>query len=266
MKKEAFIILFLIAIALLLYMADNLLGLVVVSGFLDGIHPCGLTVLFFFVAFLISLKKSRNWILLMGAVYILGVFISYFAIGLGIMGTVISFEPHFMARAGAVLLALVGLVSIKDGLTGSSTLRIPDFTKPYLAHYLEKATIAATFIAGILVGLCAFPCVGGLYVAIITLISAQGLGADTLGLLAAYNFMFVVPLIAVLLFSADERVLTRIEDEERKNRKRLKVIMGALMILFSLFILLGGTCKWQLRFSFHLLRALSRLFPHASFR
>ncbi|MEW6721747.1 MAG: cytochrome c biogenesis protein CcdA [Candidatus Micrarchaeota archaeon] len=233
--------LFIVLAAIYLYVSQNMLGLVIVTGFLDGIHPCGFTVLLFFIAFLLSMKRSRAQILALGGLYILGVFLAYFGIGLGIMKAVSFFEPHFMARAGALLLVAVGTISIKDGLMGTNTLKIPEFSKPYLSRFLEKGTMAAAFIAGILVGLCAFPCVGGLYVAIITMLTAGGFDMGALGLLVIYNLMFVLPLVLALAFSSDERVLEKLEGEEKKNRKGFKLAMGIVMVLFGLYIIFGGT-------------------------
>ena len=115
-----------------------------------------------------------------------------------------------MAKAGAVLLGIVGLITLRDGITGRTTLSIPEFTKPYIGGFIEKATFAAALIAGVLVGLCAFPCVGGLYVAIITMMTANGMNFGTLGLLALYNLMFVLPLILALLFASEEHVLNKL--------------------------------------------------------
>ncbi len=240
--KISYILLFLllIGIAGYLYLSQNMLGLVIVTGFLDGIHPCGFTVLLFFIAFMLSVKRSRKQILALGALYILGVFLAYFTIGLGIMKAVSLFEPHFMAKAGAALLIIIGAISVKDGLMGTNTLKIPDFSKSYLAGYLEKGTMAAAFIAGVLVGLCAFPCVGGLYVAIITLMTAKGFSLVTFGLLAVYNLMFVAPLLIALVVSSEESVLEKLDQAEKKNHKGFKLVMGLAMILFGLFIIFGG--------------------------
>jgi hypothetical protein len=87
-----------------------LLPLVITGGFIDGIHPCGFAVLLFFIAFLFTLKRTRRAIMGMGALYILGVFLAYFLIGLGILKAFALFpEPHFMAKVGAVLVILLGL-------------------------------------------------------------------------------------------------------------------------------------------------------------
>lgn len=240
--KISHILLFLLLIGLAgyLYLTNNMLGLVIVTGFLDGIHPCGFTVLLFFIAFMLSVKRSRKQILALGGLYILGVFIAYFTIGIGIMKAVSLFEPHFMAMAGALLLIAVGTITIKDGLMGTNTLKIPEFSKPYLAGFLEKGTAVAAFIAGILVGLCAFPCVGGLYVAIITLLTAKGFDLGIFGLLAVYNLMFVAPLIIALFVSSNEKMLEKLEVAEKKNHRNFKLIMGALMFLFGIYIIFGG--------------------------
>ena len=108
----------------------ELLPLVVTSGFVDGLHPCGFAVLIFFVAFLLSLKRSRKDILAMGALYIAGVFLAYFLIGLGIFKVFSLFPGHFFAQAGAVLLILLGLLNIKDYFMGGTTLRLPKIATP----------------------------------------------------------------------------------------------------------------------------------------
>ncbi len=238
--SHALFILLAMGIAAYLYLAGSMVGLVIVAGFLDGIHPCGFTVLLFFIAFLLSAKMGRGRIIAIGSLYILGVFVAYFGIGIGIMKAVSVFEPEIAAKVGAALLILVGGINVKDGLHGTTTLKIPKIAQPHISHFIEKGTLFAAFVAGVLVGLCAFPCVGGLYVSIITLISAKGIEAGTLGMLALYNFMFVLPLIITLGVASHEGVIEKIEGMEKRNRRNFKIGMGALMILFGAFILLGG--------------------------
>ena len=235
--SHIFLLLLTISLAGYLYLTKNMLGLILVTGFLDGIHPCGFTVLLFFIAFMLSLKRPRTQIIVLGCLYILGVFLAYFTIGLGIMKAVTLFEPEFMAKVGAILLMIIGAISIKDGLTGTNSLKIPEFTAPHLSNFLEKGTMLTVFIAGVLVGLCAFPCVGGLYVAIITLLSVKGFEIETFGLLALYNLMFVAPLLLALFLASDEKILEKLDDAEKKNHKNFKLIMGGIMFIFGLYIL-----------------------------
>src|SRR3989344_2820796 len=74
-----------------------LLPLVAVSALIDSINPCAFSILLLTIAFLVSIGKLRSKILAIGGVYILGVFLAYMAIGLGLLGTLHIFStPHFM--------------------------------------------------------------------------------------------------------------------------------------------------------------------------
>lgn len=217
-----------------------LVPLIITSGFLDGIHPCGLAVLFFFIALLLSMKKSRGEMLRIGFAYIAGVFIAYFLIGVGILKVFTFFPPHFMARLGASLLILLGAISIWEGWSGNKAFRIPSISRGWIDRWLRKSTVTAALVAGFIVGVCAFPCAGGIYVAIIGLLSAKLAFWEGIGYLLLYNLMFVMPLIIVLLLSTNSRILLKMEKMEKANRAKLKIGMGLLMLLLGAFILFGG--------------------------
>ncbi len=221
----------------------QMIPLIVVSGFLDGLHPCGFAVLLFFIAFLLTLKRTRGQILRMGAAYIFGVFLAYFLIGLGLLKVFAFFpEPHFIAKVGAYLLVLLGFVNMKDYFAPGwgPSLGIPKFTKPFIEGAIEKATLPAALVAGFLVGLCAFPCAGGIYIAILGLIATTLNPATGLVYLALYNVMFVLPLILALALAQSKRVVNRLERLEQSEHRAVKLWTGVAMIALGLFILYGG--------------------------
>ena len=219
---------------------ESLLPLVAVSGIIDGLHPCGFAVLLFFIAFLLSLEHKRKSILLMGAAFIFGVFVTYLLIGLGILKVFTFFTPHLISKIGALLAILVGLIDLKDAFAGTNTLTIPKFASPHINKTIEKATIPAALVAGLLVGLCAFPCAGGIYVAVLGLLNAQTTAMQGFLLLVFYNLMFVLPLAVVLLFASNTTFVDKIERFQHRHKKVYKLALGAIMILFGLLILYGG--------------------------
>ncbi len=80
----------------------KLLPAVVVTGLLDSVNPCAFAVILLLLAFLFTLRQSRQRILKQGGVYILMIFLVYFAIGLGLLQAErFSSDPHFVARAGS---------------------------------------------------------------------------------------------------------------------------------------------------------------------
>ncbi len=215
--------------------------LVISSGFLDGIHPCGFAVLLFFIAFLLYIKRSPSHILTMGAAYIAGVFITYFLIGLGILKAVSLFPGHFFAIFGSLLLVAIGLISILDGFRGTETLVMPKVAKPWINNTIQKATFPAAFVAGLLVGLCAFPCAGGIYLAVLGLLSAKASFWEGVPYLALYNLFFVMPLILTLIFASNKKVLDKVESLEKENRKKFKYMLGAAAIALAAYILYAVT-------------------------
>ena len=62
-----------------------LLPLVGVAALIDSINPCAFSVLLLTIAFLLSIGKLRSSVLAIGGAYILGIFLVYLVIGLGLL-------------------------------------------------------------------------------------------------------------------------------------------------------------------------------------
>src|SRR3990167_4297469 len=120
-----------------------LLPLVGVSAIIDSINPCAFSILLLTIAFLFSIGKLRNNILRIGSFYILGIFLVYFLIGLGIIHTLHIFNtPHFMAKIGAVLLIILGSINLINEFYPSFPikLKIPNAAHHKMAGLMEKAS------------------------------------------------------------------------------------------------------------------------------
>jgi cytochrome c biogenesis protein CcdA len=170
----------------------QLLPAVVVTGLLDSVNPCAFAVILLLLAFLFTLRKSRGHILKLGFVYIGMIFLVYFAIGLGLLGTVrLSDDPHFVARAGSWILIGLGGINLIEHFFPRFPIKLhmPAFAGTRTRELIRVATLPATIGAGILVGLCTFPCSGGIYVSVITLLNAKTTLAWGVTYLALYNVM-----------------------------------------------------------------------------
>jgi len=218
----------------------SILPLILTSGFVDGINPCAFAVLLFFVAFLFALRRTKGNILWMGAIYIVGVYLAYLGIGFGLFKAIaFTFSPHLMAKIGAYLTIGLGLVSLIGELFPKTHLSFgihSAFKKP-IENYLVRATFPTSFIAGILVGLCTFPCSGGIYVGVIGLLGATGTFMRGLGYLLIYNVMFVLPLIILLALSTNKYAVTQLEKWEHASSRKMHLISAVIMIALGLIIL-----------------------------
>ncbi|MCR4278848.1 MAG: cytochrome c biogenesis CcdA family protein [bacterium] len=222
----------------------GLFGVITSSAFLDGLNPCAFAVLLFFIAFLFSLKKTRANIWKMGLVYVSAIYLAYLLIGLGIaQAFIISGAPHLMARIGAYLVMALGGIQLLGVIFPSFPirLRIPVDTKATLENWMYKATLPASFIGGFLVGLCTFPCSGGIYVAIIGMLTSQRSLGSGVGWMLWYNLIFVSPLFILLALSSNRKTAEKLQTWEQSQSKKMKITAGVFMLALGLVIILFFT-------------------------
>lgn len=222
----------------------GLLPVIIASGFLDGLNPCAFAVLLFFIAFLFSLKRTKASIWKMGIVYISAIFLAYMLIGFGIMKAILfSNSPHFMAQLGAWLVIVLGIINLINHFFPKFPikLRIPTASKGTLQKWMYKATLPAAFVLGFLVGLCTFPCSGGIYVAIIGLLASETTYMSGVGYLFVYNVMFIMPLVIILLLSSNKYSVDKITKLEQSKSKVMKLFSALVMIALGVIILIWFT-------------------------
>ena len=220
---------------------SQLLPAVIVTGLLDSVNPCAFAVILLLLAFLFTLRKSRSHILKLGFVYVGMIFLVYFAIGLGILQAVrFSNDPHFVARAGAWLLIGLGVINLVEYLfpTFPIKLHMPKIAGARTNALIKQATLPTTMLAGLLVGLCTFPCSGGIYVSIITLLNAKTTLAWGVSYLALYNIMFVLPLIVILLLVSNRMAAKTWARWEREQSLKIRLWYGVIMVSLGVAMLL----------------------------
>jgi len=211
----------------------TLLPAVIVTGLLDSVNPCAFAVILLLLAFLFTIRKSRGQILGLGAIYVAVIFVVYMTIGLGILSTVrLSEEPHFVARVGSYLLIGLGILNLIEYLWPAFPLKLH---MPAVAHnkvhqLLKVATVPATIGVGFIVGLCTFPCSGGIYVSIITLLNAKTTLGWGLVYLTLYNILFILPLVIILLAVGNRVVAKQLATWERDHALSLRLWFGVSMI------------------------------------
>lgn len=219
----------------------TMIPLVATTGFLDGIHPCAIAILIFFVAFLLTLRKSSKNIFALGLVYILVIFLTYLAIGVGLLSGIMLFgQHHFFAKLGSWLLILMGLVNLRDYFVPQVRLGIPlpHVPQQKVKQLLQKATLPTIIVAAFLVGLCSVPCSGGIYAAITALLASQTSFLSGFTYLLLYNLMFVMPLIILLALSTNPYTLVKIGEWQQKHKRTQKLVMGLFMIAIGALILI----------------------------
>lgn len=229
---------------------SSVLALIVISGLLDGINPCAFAVLLFFIAFLFitsrasSFEQTKRRLLLVGAIYITGVYLAYLMIGLGIIQIItITPFPHLIAKIGGLLVILLGAINIKDYFWPGRgfSLKMGASQWGTVRGWIRKSTVPSAFITGVLVSLFEFPCTGGIYFAILGMLGKLTSFTQGFIFLLIYNIAFVFPLIIVLVFASRRKVVQfSLEKWQQRHGKSMRLILGLVMIGLGVFLLFFG--------------------------
>ena len=213
--------------------------LLVVAAIVDSINPCAFSILILTIAFLMSLGKLRSGILKIGGMYILGIFLVYVLIGLGILQALHLFNtPHFMAKVGAILLVVLGSINLINEFFPAFPikLRIPQAAHSKMAVLMEKASVPTALLLGGLVGLCEFPCTGGPYLMVLGLLHDHATAIAGFGYLMLYNFIFVLPLVVILLIASDGTLLAKVQEWRKSETRNMRFWGGIAMIVLGIII------------------------------
>ena len=218
-----------------------LLPLIGVAALIDSINPCAFSVLLVTIAFLLSIGKIRSSVLAIGGAYILGIFLVYLVIGLGLLQTLHIFDtPHFMAKVGASALIVLGLINITKEFFPAFPLKlgIPQAAHQKIAVLMEKASVPTAVALGVLVGLCEFPCTGGPYLMVLGLLHDYATYYTGAAYLVMYNLIFILPLVLILLIASDQTLLGKVQAWQQGERKVMRWGGGLAMVALGGIIFL----------------------------
>ncbi len=216
-----------------------LFPLITIAAILDSINPCAFSVLLITVAFLISLGKSRSRIISIGGLYVIGIFLVYLLIGLGLLRVLVFFDtPHFVAKIAAVILIIFGFINLINHYFPKFPikLKIPDVAHAKMGALMEKASLPGAFLLGAFVGLCEFPCTGGPYLLVLGLLHDHSTYLKGLAYLIYYNLVFILPLAIVLFVASKETLYAKVDAWRKSENPYMKMSMSILMILLGIIM------------------------------
>ncbi len=215
--------------------------LVTVAALVDSINPCAISVLLITIAFLMSLGRARRDVVRIGGSYVLGIFLVYVLIGLGVLKALSFFgTPHFMARVGAGILIVFGFLEIIDYFFPSFPikLKIPHAAHGTMAKFMEKGSVPTAFVLGALVAMYEFPCTGGPYLLVLGLLHDGATYLKGFLYLTWYNLIFVSPLLVILFVVSDRLVFERVQAWRARNMRGMGLWTGIAFLALAALILL----------------------------
>ena len=213
---------------------------------LDSINPCVIGVLLVMLTILLK-TGDRTKVLIHGAAYTAGVYITYLLGGLTLLGifnavrSIAVLSQSLYAVIGFFVL-LAGILEIKDYFWYGRwfSLAIPKGLIPYVERKLETThtSIYAAMFFGSIITLVELPCTGAPYLAVLALMSQGGLSFLTgLPLLLFYNLIFVLPLLVIIGMVYYGFSIKIMDSWKQEHRGFMRLVIGLALCAVGIWII-----------------------------
>ncbi|GAA5481084.1 hypothetical protein Hsar01_00290 [Haloferula sargassicola] len=230
------------------------LPIVLAAGLLDGINPCAFATIIFFLSYLQVARRTPREMLIVGASFIVAVFLAYLAAGLALHRFLALITEHvsgiqtWLNAVFGGLALLAAVLSLRDawlarrGRAADMTLQLPAFLKTRIRSVIRTGAkarrfVIAAFVAGIVISLLELACTGQVYAPIIYQIQ-QG-SANAFGLLILYNLAFILPLVVIFLAvwaGLKSEALIRVQT---RFTATVKVLLALLFLALAALMFFG---------------------------
>ena len=196
---------------------------ILLAGLVEGLNPCALATLVFFISYLTMIGRKRREILMVGMGFAASSFTTHLLLGFGILSFIqhFSFFPLFVRTVYIITFALslfLGVFSLYDyiqlkrGKPSKMTLQVPNVLKKRIHRIirtrsneleedkpgqLTRSLLAALFI-GFVVTLLQSTCTSQVYLpTLLFVMNVPSLKGSAYLYLIFYNLVYIVPLLAI---------------------------------------------------------------------
>lgn len=236
---------------------------VIAAGLADGINPCAIATLIFFISFLKFAGKSRREVIIVGAIFTLTVFTTYFFFMFGVAMALHQLEFYHTASkvisAAAALMAFVlGTISLRDAVVYERSrdasrvkLQLPmtlkrRIHKTITGHVKSEHLVLGSITIGFLVTVFETACSAQMaFPTIVRILQEPDIHEISWKLralvyLLIYNICFVLPLIVVFLMVFFGMSSQKLAEFSRRHFAFTKVLMTIVLFWLGVTILLTG--------------------------
>lgn len=225
-----------------------------IAGMIDGINPCALSMLFFFLIFVISIKDRKSNVLLVGLLFAAGSFLSYFLAGLGLLKII--YYARYVKYLNIVLLALASLLAfvfayfnIVDAINAKRDnlkdikLKLPSKNKEFIHNLIRKIALfkfryLVAFLLGFLVTLSELLCTGQIYLVTLMSINMEQ-GIIKILHLVIFNIGFIIPILILSFLVYEGREVMSMSEVVLDKMCIIKLITAVIMLVLGSYTLLN---------------------------
>jgi len=198
---------------------------ILLAGLIEGLNPCALATLVFFISYLTMVGRTRKEIFWVGMGFTGAGFVTHLLLGLGILSFVqhLSFLPFFSRIVYLItfvfsiflgIFSLYDYVQLKRGRPSRMTLQVPNSLKKRIHRIIRtreselegnkegKSTrfLFAAMVIGFIVTLLQSTCTSQVYLPTILFVTnIPSLRDSAIFYLILYNIVYILPLVAIFV-------------------------------------------------------------------
>jgi len=210
----------------------ELLPMVAAAAAVDAINPCCFNV-FVVLLSLVFYDVGRKAALRVGLAFSLGLFTSYFLLGIGLY-SVLPRVSGIKYLVSAVAIVFGGL-RILDAL-GIDVKYLPDALAGKVSAQIESVSNPKSgYWAGLATGILLLPCSSAPYFIVLNLLSERVYMITGIALIALYNLIIVAPfVITTVVVHGLMRTTMDLKLWSMENRRWVNLLIGVTLVLLGL--------------------------------
>jgi len=230
-------------------------SVVAIGGLVDGLNPCAISTLIFFISVLALAKVDRRVRLMVGVSFIFASFVVYTALGLGFIFALRQ-APNFgmvkkIVEVGIGLCMIpLAYLSFRDALRfrkserpSDVTLQIPKKIKTRIHSFMNsRLGVGGPILGGLIIGagvtVLESVCTGQSYLPVLMyMLKQNSSNLCSWVLLITYNLLFVLPLAIVFICFHRGMEVTALISWSKRNLVVTKVLLGLFFTAMAILLL-----------------------------
>lgn len=215
------------------------LPILIGAALVDSINPCEFAVLVILLSTIIAGSGKRR-ALYSGLAFSAAIFLSYFAMGLGLYKaiSVVGVSGIFM-KVIASLAIVLGLFNLKDFFFYGKgfLMEVPTSWRPKMKAIIRGVTSPiGAFGIGFIISLFLLPCTSGPYIVILGMLGAEETFWSAVKYLLLYNIVFVLPMLIITIAVYKGFSTQKAEEIRQKRLRILHLIAGLVLVVMGIVI------------------------------
>ncbi|MGL1890333.1 MAG: hypothetical protein OCD02_01845 [Spirochaetaceae bacterium] len=226
------------------------------AGLIDGINPCAIATIIFLISFLSTKKRTKKEIMIVGLCFSFSVYLTYLLLGLGAFKGITMLQNYYLISEiikwlAIAFSAIVGVICFIDAFNyyrldelGKIKVQLPLPIKKSMHKIIRynlkgRSLVLGSILTGFLISLLEAVCTGQVYLpTIILMTNTVGFKAKGFLYLLFYNFLFVLPLLIIIVLSVFGLTWQNLLSITKRRMTIVKVLLGCVMLGLSLFLVL----------------------------